>query len=157
MINLLFFLYMYPVPVPEQQALKTFVISQTITSESVKTRVNLTRTQNKAAPLTSNNLLDDSANARAEYLCKSNTWEHGDWANSFTYDYVKAGENLAHGFLTSQETVDGWVNSPTHFDNMIDTAFTEQGIGIKYCNNYQGRAHSVIVVNHFGTLERIRP
>lgn len=39
------------------------------------------------------------------------------------------GENLAFGYDTSAELVLAWVNSPHHYANMIEPAFTRQGCG----------------------------
>ena len=44
-----------------------------------------------------------------------------------------AGENIARnkGFSNpATRAVDGWVNSPGHLANMLDTRFTETGVGI---------------------------
>jgi uncharacterized protein YkwD len=44
-----------------------------------------------------------------------------------------AGENIARnkGFSNpATQAVDGWVNSPGHLANMLDTRFTETGVGI---------------------------
>lgn len=115
--------------------------------------VNQVRASHGAAPLSMNSQLSNSAQSKAADMCSKNYWSHGNWIafiNASGYQYKKAGENLAYGFQTSADTVRGWVNSPTHFANMIDPVFTEAGFGIVSCPGFQGSSSAVIVANHFG-------
>jgi uncharacterized protein YkwD len=44
-----------------------------------------------------------------------------------------AGENIARnkGFSNpATKAVDGWINSPGHLANMLDTKFSETGVGV---------------------------
>lgn len=43
---------------------------------------------------------------------------------------IQGGENLAFGFDTPEETVDAWMNSPTHRDNILYDEFTKVAISI---------------------------
>jgi hypothetical protein len=64
------------------------------------------------------------------------------------YDYLSAGENLAHGFATSDETVnsaDGWMNSPLHRANIMNASYEEVGFGIANGANFQGGESTVVV------------
>jgi len=43
---------------------------------------------------------------------------------------IMAGENLAYGYNHSEEVVDGWMESPTHRDNILYPTFTKIAISI---------------------------
>lgn len=126
-----------------------------ITSGAVKQAVNEYRVANGLAELASNGSLDSSAQSRADFLCSQNVWSHDGWLSSLAA-YVptasKAGENLEYGNYTQdvRYVVALWSNSPKHNENMLDPQFQEQGMGMTYCQEYQGRKEVVIIVNHFG-------
>lgn len=127
-----------------------------ISIEDMKQGVNDVRVQTGHRVLTSNRLLDEGAQARAEFLCAHNQWSHEGWRESFNYQYFiqakRIGENLLYGdrYQTARTMVGSWVNSPAHYANMTSDEFNEFGMGIKYCASYQGQTDVVIVVNHFG-------
>lgn len=50
-------------------------------------------------------------------------------------DYQWKGENLAHGFRSAMETVEGWKASKTHLDNILNPNYTEVGYGVCKDNN----------------------
>ncbi len=55
------------------------------------------------------------------------------------YDYLNIGENLAMGdFVSSQDVMTGWMNSPGHRANILNKNYTELGISAIE-GNYQGR------------------
>ena len=102
---------------------------------------NASRAQNGAAPLSLNDKLDAAAQAKANDMATRNYWSHNTpegnppWVFVTTqgYSYQKLGENLATGFSDEQSTIDGWMASPPHRENLLDPAFTEIGFG--YANN----------------------
>jgi uncharacterized protein YkwD len=51
------------------------------------------------------------------------------------YSWRTAGENIASGYRTPREVVDGWIKSPGHCQNLMKSAFTQIGIGF-----YQGNS-----------------
>lgn len=122
-----------------------------INTGDIETVVNQVRVQKGLGALADDVQLTASAMARAEFLCDHDVWSHDGWTGSLTYTYHKAGENIAYGdqYQTPRTIVTAWVNSPTHYANMTDTAFTQQGMGIKFCKQYQGHLNQVIIVNHF--------
>jgi len=58
---------------------------------------------------------------------------------------IQGGENLAFGFDTADETVDAWMNSPTHKDNILYEEFTSGSISI-----YQNDSGTNYWANEFG-------
>ena len=46
------------------------------------------------------------------------------------YHYSAAAKNLAMDFTTSEYVVDGWMNSPEHRTNLLNTTYTDVGIAV---------------------------
>ncbi len=47
------------------------------------------------------------------------------------YDaWMAYGENIAFGYATAQDVMNGWMNSPGHRTNILSTYTTEIGIGV---------------------------
>ena len=42
------------------------------------------------------------------------------------------GENIASGQRTAQRVVEGWMNSPGHRANILDSSFEYMGVGVCY-------------------------
>jgi len=43
------------------------------------------------------------------------------------YDWSACGENVAFGFSTAKDVVKGWITSPGHCRNLMDSEFLEMG------------------------------
>lgn len=52
-----------------------------------------------------------------------------DMMKSFGVSYKSAGENIAKGQKTAQAVVTGWMNSPGHKANILNTGYTQIGVG----------------------------
>ncbi|MFH1286983.1 MAG: CAP domain-containing protein [Candidatus Magasanikbacteria bacterium] len=65
------------------------------------------------------------------------------------YEYSVAGENLAVGFFDMKKLVQAWENSPTHYDNLIDTEFNDVGIGMR--SGIMNGEPVLYVAGHFGS------
>ncbi len=134
-----------------------------VPSEYVLTRLGIiTKTNNERdsrgiAKLTESKQLDLSAQAKADDILVRHYFAHvapdgktvSDLVSTQGYMYIKIGENLALGNFTSDaDVVTAWMNSPGHRANILDTAFSNIGIGVAY-GMYNG--HNVYVaVQHFG-------
>lgn len=100
------------------------------------------------APLKLNTLLDNAALVHAINMAEMNFFSHTDLSGkgpSFRVDaqgyrWSAVGENIAAGHTSISEAVKGWVKSPGHCSNLMDSRFTEMGIG----NASNGRANSKI-------------
>lgn len=123
----------------------------------------LTSTNNRrlAAGTTSlslNSKLNAAAQAKANDMVTRDYWSHNTpdgnppWVfiDAQGYSYIKAGENLAYGFSTSDATVTGWMNSPSHKENMLDTAYSEVGFGFANSPNFVGSGNATVVVAMYG-------
>lgn len=119
---------------------------------------NAARSANGFGNLALNSQLNSAAQAKAEHMAANDYWAHvapdgtQPWFffDQAGYDYIRAGENLAYGFLTSQATIDGWMDSPTHRANILGD-YQDVGFGIVNSPSFQGKGNQTIVVAHYGT------
>jgi hypothetical protein len=119
---------------------------------------NAQRTANGIGSLAINAALSQAAQQKANDMVARDYWSHNTpegnqpWVfiDATGYSYKKAGENLAYGFDTSADTVNGWMNSPSHRANMLDSAFDEVGFGIANSPNYQSNGEMTVVVAMYG-------
>lgn len=121
---------------------------------------NAARGANGLGGLTLDSQLNSAAQMKAEHMAAQNYWAHvapdgtQPWYffDQAGYKYIRAGENLAYGFSTSQGAIDGWMNSPTHRDNMLGN-YNDVGFGIANVADYQSSGQQTIVVAHYGSRQ----
>lgn len=58
------------------------------------------------------------------------------------YNYSMLAENIAAGYSTPQQVVDGWMNSDGHRANILNCSLRETGIGYYYQSNDQPNVKS---------------
>lgn len=120
---------------------------------------NQERSNNGAGALAINAKLSAAAQAKANDMAARNYWSHNtpDGNTPWTfianagYSYSRAGENLAYGFATSKDTITGWMNSPSHRENLLNTNYTEVGFGYTNAANYNNSGEETIVVAMYAT------
>lgn len=129
------------------------IVSYEITSDSVYQAVNSERTSQNLKPLVRNTLLDQAAQNKLNDMLARDYFSHStpDGVEFVTFitdlgyandREVYVGENLAYKFKTIKGTMRGWMKSPTHRSNILDSNFTETGIA----------TYKDIVVQEFGGL-----
>ncbi|MFJ4468208.1 CAP domain-containing protein [Streptomyces sp. NPDC089424] len=52
------------------------------------------------------------------------------------YDWRTYGENVAYGYSSPEQVMDGWMSSPGHKKNILNCAFKEIGVGLAQPGNY---------------------
>lgn len=124
------------------------------------TDTNAQRTANGVANLTLNDKLIAAAQAKANDMAARDYWSHytpdGDppwiFVTNQGYAYQKLGENLATGFSDEQSTINGWMASPPHRENLLDPAFSEVGFGFANSPDYTaaGGGPMTIIVAFYG-------
>lgn len=125
-----------------------------VTISGLLNATNSQRTANGLGGLTQNATLNQAAQAKAADMAANNYWAHTSpggktpWTfiDAAGYSYESAGENLAYGFATSTDTVTGWMNSPGHRANILNTKYSEVGFGIINVENYQDNGNQTVVV-----------
>ena len=127
------------------------------------TLTNEERAENNIPPVTENELLKKAAELKAQDMAARGYFAHTSpdgktpwyWLNLVGYSYAKAGENLAVNFSESRDVDRAWMNSPTHYANIVKSDFTEIGIGVA-SGVYEGR-NTVFVAQFFGTPLKTTP
>jgi hypothetical protein len=121
------------------------------------TLTNNERAQFKLAPLTSNPLLDEAAQEKADDMAANSYFSHISptgktpwyWLDQVGYTYSYAGENLAINFTNSNDVTTAWMNSPTHRANILKADYTQVGTGVA-AGVYQGNP-TIFVAQDFGS------
>lgn len=89
----------------------------------------------KVAPLKWNSKLENSAQGHAndmntnDFLSHdgSNGSEFSDRITNAGYHWSAAGENIAWGYSSISDAVQGWIESPDHCKAMMSSHYTEMG------------------------------
>lgn len=129
-----------------------------ISGADLLAQTNSQRSGNGVAGLSLNGQLNSAAQTKANDMVTRNYWSHttpdGEQPWVFIanagYQYQTAGENLAYGFATSADTVTGWMNSPPHRDNLLNSAFIEVGFGFADSPDFVNDGQQTVVVAMYG-------
>lgn len=132
----------------------TLAYATNVSQNGLLQATNTERTNNGQGTLALNQQLNSAAQAKANDMVARNYWSHNTpdgqepwvFVNNAGYKYLKAGENLAYGFSDSTATVTGWMNSPSHKANMLDSAFNEVGFGYANSADFNGSGPETVVV-----------
>jgi uncharacterized protein YkwD len=89
------------------------------------------------APLTASRDLNDAAAGHARDMARRKFFDHrgsdGSQAKNRVlragYEPRLTGENIAFGPLSAEEVVSGWLASPGHCANIMDSRFLHIGVG----------------------------
>lgn len=159
------FLLFYIAAILTVQLVYNFMVTGEVRVLSFATNINqseiiqLTNIQRQAAgvgAVTENALLDQAAAKKAADMFANDYWAHVSptgttpwyFYDQVGYKYIYAGENLARDFDTSAGVVDGWINSPSHKDNMLSPNYTD--IGVAVVNGFLLGHETTLVVQLFG-------
>lgn len=99
--------------------------------------VNIERAKVGAAPLVLDEALCNAANMRAIEMDYSGKFSHTrpDGSDCFTVfsfcniSFYTCGENIAAGYVTPADVVDGWMHSEGHKANILNASYTKMGLG----------------------------
>jgi uncharacterized protein YkwD len=135
-----------------------FVLPEILTEQQIKiiTLTNEVRRDRGNPPLVIHPKLVQSAGLKAEDMATGEYFAHVSPENhglayflgKAGYVYRSAGENLGMGFVDAEQLVKAWVNSPTHYANIIDTEFVE--LGVNLAHGVYDSISTVYAVQHFG-------
>ena len=103
--------------------------------ESVVYLVNMERKKVGAEYLMLYTDLINGCNIRAREISDVYSHSRPDGSSCFTVlkeDYRELGENIAAGYQTPEEVVEGWMSSEGHRKNILNKNFTKIGVG--YCH-----------------------
>jgi uncharacterized YkwD family protein len=105
--------------------------------------VNKERTSRGLSALKFNTEVSKVATLKSQDMIDKGYFDHNsptygspfDMMKKFGITYRSAGENIAMGQKTPQEVMTAWMNSEGHRKNILNSSFTEIGIGIAKDSN----------------------
>lgn len=122
--------------------------STTTYTDRVLALVNIERSYQGLSPLTWNAQLATAAQNHSSTMANNDFFAHTgvdgspwDRINAAGYQYKAAAENIAKGYLTPDDVVTGWMNSPGHRENILNPELTEIGVGYYYLENDTGNVN----------------
>jgi uncharacterized protein YkwD len=109
-----------------------------LNENKIISQINKIRNDNQLLPLIINKNLQIAAKSKAMDMKINNYFSHNsphnlkwnDFVKNIGYHYSVAGENLAKGYITSDDVVNDWMRSQKHKDNILFEQFTETGLCI---------------------------
>lgn len=127
-----------------------------ITKTAILEFINKDREALGLQSLKENSVLDKAAMLKAQDMMARNYFAHQSpdgvspwyWFRAAGYNYNVAGENLAIGFLDSDEVYEAWMDSSGHKANILNAKYRETGIAVLR-GDFNGYPIT-IVVNLFG-------
>jgi len=104
-------------------------------------------------------LLNKAAEEKAQDMFKNKYFSHYSpagtspwyWIDKSGYDYYYAGENLAMNFLDTEEVIKGWLNSPSHRENLLNKDYKDMGIAVVSGDFNNEGINRILVVQMFGS------
>lgn len=132
-----------------------------ISSQTLFALTNENREETGLLPLKENAKLTQAAYLKAQDMLNNDYFSHNSpagitpwfWIKKANYNYRYAGENLAIGFIDSEETFRAWVNSPSHYANIANSRYQETGIAVLK-GDFQGN-NTYVVVQMFGSSKPV--
>lgn len=109
-----------------------------LTQQLIVQEVNPVRESYGFSDLKPNEKLNKAAQLKAEDMITRNYFSHTGpegktpwvWLDQVNYKYAAAGENLAVDVSDPKVLINAWLASPSHAKNVLNTNFTDIGIGI---------------------------
>lgn len=135
----------YDLIYPGQQINIPTVSSATVAYEAEVVRlVNVERAKQGLAPLKQDWQLSRVARYKSQDMRDLGYFSHTsptygspfDMMRSFDISYRTAGENIAKGYSSPEAVVKGWMNSPGHRANILNSSYTHIGVGYVASGNY---------------------
>ncbi|MGD6817421.1 CAP domain-containing protein [Metabacillus sp. 84] len=131
-------------PDQNQQPGKPEAEDMTSIENQVVQLTNKERQKNGLEPLKADNSLANVAQEKSDDMQENNYFSHTsptygspfDMMKKFGQEYQTAGENIAQGQQSPEEVVNAWMNSQGHRENIMNSEFTNIGIGFNKEGNY---------------------
>lgn len=135
-----------------------------ITPSALLMETNDRRAESNLPSLKINDKLSHAASLKANDIIKNNYWDHvspdgvepWDWIDQSGYRYHEAGENLAKNFSTAGGTVEGWMNSKEHRENMLKKSYTDVGFAVARGES-DGEPSTVVVALYANPSRSAKP
>jgi uncharacterized protein YkwD len=122
--------------------------------QSIIELTNHLRQENQAPPLAESPSLDTAAQLHSRDMAAANDMAHTlpgaslptltDRAAAVHYAYAILGENIAYNQADAASVVASWMSSPPHRENMLNSSFTDIGVGLAW--NERGEPYYTMVL-----------
>ena len=127
-----------------------------ISASDLVTDTNAEREKASLPALKLNDQLASAAFAKAKDMFVNNYWAHVSpsgvtpwkWIGDAGYNYNVAGENLAKNYPTAQATVNAWMGSTTHRENILNQKY--QDVGFAVVDGLLDGRNTTLVVAYYG-------
>jgi uncharacterized protein YkwD len=114
--------------------------------DEVVLQINRFRPQQQCQPVVANESLTRAAQEHSQDMAFNDYFSHVGSDGSSPWDrlervgyfYSVAAENIAVAYLTPEDVVQGWLDSPGHRENVLNCDFQEVGVGYYYLENELG-------------------
>lgn len=134
-----------------------------ISAQRIIVLTNEVRQQYNLPLVREDSLLNKAAEEKAEDMFENKYFGHysptnvspWDWIDKSGYDYYYAGENLAMNFLDTEEVIKGWLNSPSHRENLLNKDYKDIGIAVVSGDFNNEGINRILVVQIFGS--KVKP
>ncbi|AZU61400.1 CAP domain-containing protein [Neobacillus mesonae] len=108
------------------------------TAKEIFDITNVLRFRYQINPLTWDQNTADAAFLHSKDMAENNDFSHtskkfgslSDRLNKAKVVYQAAGENIAAKYTDGPEAVEGWLNSKSHRDTLLNNEFTHMGVGV---------------------------
>ena len=109
-----------------------------VNNARAQTRSCGTESYQSAPALAWNCQLENAATAHSESMADNNYFSHtgqdgsspGDRITAAGYNWRTYGENIAAGYRDAESVMDGWLTSPGHCANLMNSRFKDIGVGV---------------------------
>ncbi|MCT7353759.1 CAP domain-containing protein [Streptomyces sp. 15-116A] len=106
--------------------------------------VNTERSKAGCSAVKVNSALTKAAQDHSEDMAATGTMSHTGSDGSSPdqritragYSWSSYGENVAYGYSTPEQVMQGWMNSPGHRENILNCSFKEIGVGLAQPGHY---------------------
>ena len=110
--------------------------------------INAIRAEHGLSALIENAALSDGARLKSRDMAKNGYFDHDsptygspfEMMRGLGFSYRAAGENIARGYASAKATVDAWMASAGHRENILSTRYSEIGVGYvadgKHCTQW---------------------
>ena len=141
---------------------QAFVLPEVMAEEQkqIIALTNEIRAEKGLPPLSADAKLGVSSSDKAQDMAANGYFAHANggknlsyWISAAGYHYAYAGENLAVGFSTAEQVVGAWEKSPAHYANLIDSDYSDVGVGLA-SGVYKGQP-AVFVAQHLAQPEKM--
>ena len=119
-------------------------LAESVTDEErIVGAINVARGQNDLQLLSLNEQLSKAAAAKQLHMAENEYWDHTSpdgvepwpFVRAYNVTYASAAETLARGFGSPESVVNGWLQSTTHRDALLEASYSQVGISITEDDN----------------------